>query len=241
VKSFLSACVLTLLLLNCSTERTKASAQTKADASQDSLNGAQSIPELATTEAEPLGALDSVSALPLSAEESAALLTREPVLQSGLVAGESAAEIQNERDTVRNPALSDNDLAKEGAPDDESLDDYLMAGGASAASRKNEPPWMNDKVPSATFWGTGSAKQSSEGFSLTMAEARARADIAQQVYQFAQKAGYKQVAQDDVLSMQLENSRVIRQWQAPDGTWWCLVEYSEVEAEKALGKLNLGG
>jgi hypothetical protein len=106
---------------------------------------------------------------------------------------------------------------------------------------QQQPSWLPEMVPDGVMWGIGNAKQSNQNFSKTMAEARARLSIAQQVYQFAQQTGYKKVPQNDVISIQLENSRVIRQWQAPDGTWWCLVEYSEAEAEKALGQFNIGG
>jgi hypothetical protein len=103
-----------------------------------------------------------------------------------------------------------------------------------------EPPWISDKAPSAMFWGVGSAKQSNTALSLTMAANRARVDIATQVYRFALRAGYTNLSQQTILAMRLEPSRVIQQWQAPDGTWWCLVEYSETDAQQALSKLNLG-
>jgi hypothetical protein len=74
-----------------------------------------------------------------------------------------------------------------------------------------------------------------------MAADRARQDIAKQVDKFAQDSGYTKTTQKNIVSMKLANSRIIKQWQAPDGPWWCLVEYSEAEAQKALGKLNLGG
>jgi hypothetical protein len=217
MKSFLP---IVFLLLNCSADRNKASAQAKPSGSQEALTGTQSVRALATTEAEPLGALDTVSALPLNVGESAALLAGESALQTGLVGGESAAQVVTEAAEVQGTA--------ESAPSGDEV-------------ARNEPSWINEKVPSAMFWGIGSAKQSNDTLALTMAAARARVDIARQVDRFAQKSGYTKATQQNILSMELENSRIIRQWQAPDRTWWCLVEYSEAEAQKALGKLNLGG
>ncbi|GHT82511.1 hypothetical protein FACS1894137_01530 [Spirochaetia bacterium] len=118
----------------------------------------------------------------------------------------------------------------------------------------NFPPWLNDLPPEDVIWGFGSARQSSEQMSMTTAEVRARTSIARQLNtkvdamftDYNRDAGTvgNQAAlslQEDVTrqvsSMQLNGSKPIQRWKAPDGTWWYLVEYNKAEAQAALSKV----
>jgi outer membrane murein-binding lipoprotein Lpp len=136
----------------------------------------------------------------------------------------------------------------------------LIAGcGSSPAPQAtindpNIPEWLNDFPPEDVLWGTGSAKQSSEQMSMTTAEARARTSVARQLdakvdamfTDYMRDAGTvgSQAAlslQEDVgrqvTSMRLNGARPIKRWKAPDGTWWCLVEYRVSDAKAALGAI----
>ena len=128
-------------------------------------------------------------------------------------------------------------------------------GGAPAARQDpNTPPWLNDFPPEDALWGIGSAKQSSAQLSMNAAEARARTSVARQLNtkvdamftDYMRDAGTvdSQTAlslQEDVsrqiTSMQLNGSRPIQRWQAPDGTWWYLVEYKIADAKAALAPM----
>jgi hypothetical protein len=128
-------------------------------------------------------------------------------------------------------------------------------GGAPAARQnQNTPPWLNNFPPEDAIWGIGSAKQSSDNLSQTAAEARARTSVARQLNtkvtamftDYTRDAGTlgSQTAlslQEDVsrqiTSMQLNGARPIQRWQAPDGTWWYLVEYKKSDAKTALAPI----
>lgn len=124
------------------------------------------------------------------------------------------------------------------------------AGVANA----NVPEWINDFPPEDVLWGIGNAKQSTESLSMTMAEARARQSIAQQlstsargmITDYARDAGSPdsqastQLA--EAVARQLTNAQLngvtpIKRWKAPDGTWWYLVQYSKTEAAKAAANI----
>jgi hypothetical protein len=125
-------------------------------------------------------------------------------------------------------------------------------GSAPAAQQdQNSPPWLNDFPPEDALWGIGSARQSSAQMSMNTAEARARTSVARQLNtkvdamftDYMRDAGTvgSQTAlslQEDVsrqiTSMQLNGARPIQRWQAPDGTWWYLVEYKISDAKAAL-------
>jgi hypothetical protein len=100
------------------------------------------------------------------------------------------------------------------------------------------------------MWGIGSAKQSSDNLSMTMAEARARQNIAQQLSTLA-KGMITDYARDagttnnqaslnlaESVSQQLTQATLNgvtprQRWKAPDGTWWYLVEYKKADAARA--------
>jgi hypothetical protein len=129
-------------------------------------------------------------------------------------------------------------------------------GGTPAAQQQdlNMPPWLNEVPPEDALWGIGSARQSSDQFSRTTAEARARTSIARQLNtkveamftDYMRDAGTvdSQTAlslQEDVsrqiTSMQLNGARPTQQWRAQDGTWWYRVEYKISDARTALAPM----
>jgi hypothetical protein len=116
------------------------------------------------------------------------------------------------------------------------------------------PSWMNEMPPDGVLWGVGIAKQSSLGFSKTMAEARARQSIAGQLESCVNSAltdhtedtttGVNMVStsmQEGILrvisSAQLAGSKVINVFQASDGTYYCRIQYSKEEAKRWIREL----
>jgi hypothetical protein len=129
------------------------------------------------------------------------------------------------------------------------------ACGSSPAAKPtgptNTPDWLNDFPPEDVLWGIGTAKQSSPSMSMTTAEARARTAIARQLSTKVQamftdynldagKAGAQANAslQEDVsrqiTNMDVSGARPIKRWEAPDGTWWYLVEYKKSDAKNTV-------
>jgi hypothetical protein len=132
----------------------------------------------------------------------------------------------------------------------------MSCGSAPGAQQPdpNSPPWLNDFPPEDAIWGIGIAKQSSEQMSMTMAETRARAGIARQlnakiedmVTDYNRDAGtvgnqtalsLQEVVTRQVTSMQLNGTRPLQRWKAPDGTYWFLLSYSKTDAQKAVTEL----
>jgi hypothetical protein len=134
----------------------------------------------------------------------------------------------------------------------------LMGCGSAPASKPysdpNSPEWLNDFPPEDVIWGVGSAKQSSDQMARNTAETRGRTSIARQLNtkveamftDYMRDAGTvgDQTAlslQEDVsrqvTSLQLNGARPIKQWKAPDGTWWFLVEYKISDAKAALSSV----
>jgi hypothetical protein len=125
---------------------------------------------------------------------------------------------------------------------------------APVAGPTNTPDWLNEFPPEDAIWGIGTAKQSSTSMSMTTAENRARVDIARQLNQKVQNmfTDYNLDAgnvrnqansslQEDVSRLltnaDLSGARPIKRWQAPDGTWWYLVEYKKSDAKKAVASI----
>ena len=132
---------------------------------------------------------------------------------------------------------------------------FAACGTTSAASSSsgpaNTPDWLNDFPPEDALWGIGTAKQSSASMSMTTAEARARVAIARQLDTKVQamftdynldagNAGSQaNVSMQEDVSRQITNmnvsgARAIKRWQAPDGTWWYLVEFKKSDAKAAV-------
>jgi len=130
-------------------------------------------------------------------------------------------------------------------------------GSSSAAVSKgpdNTPEWLNDFPPEDVIWGIGTAKQSSTSMSMTTAEARARVAIARQLNTKVQamftdynldagnvKNQANTSLQEDVsrqiTNMDVSGARPIKRWQAPDGTWWYLVELKKSDARKTVASI----
>jgi hypothetical protein len=114
----------------------------------------------------------------------------------------------------------------------------------------NLPPWINDSAPEDTLWGIGSAKQSSTQTSMTISEARARADIARQLNTIVEgmitdytrdanmgtsneaSLGLQESINRQLSQAQLSAARRDQLWTAPDGTLWARVVYSKADAAK---------
>jgi hypothetical protein len=125
---------------------------------------------------------------------------------------------------------------------------------STAAGPVGTPEWINDFPPEDVFWGIGIAKQSSPSMSMTTAEARARVSVARQLNTKVQAmfTDYNQDAgnvrnqantslQEDVsrqiTNMDVSGVRPIKRWQAPDGTWWYLVELKKSEARSQMASI----
>jgi len=117
-----------------------------------------------------------------------------------------------------------------------------------------KPEWLNDFPPEDVIWGIGTAKQSSPSMSMTTAEARARVAIARQLNNKVQNmftdynldagnVGNQANAslQEDVsrliTNMDVSGARPIKRWEAPDGTWWYLVEFKKSDARKSVASI----
>jgi hypothetical protein len=118
-----------------------------------------------------------------------------------------------------------------------------------ARSDPNMPDWLNDFPPEDAMWGIGSARQSSDNLSMTMAENRARVSIAQQlnsmvqnmITDYARDAGtsgsqanlsLQESVSRSLAEAKLTGAKAIKRWKGPDGTWWYLVEYNKADAAK---------
>jgi hypothetical protein len=134
----------------------------------------------------------------------------------------------------------------------------LMSCGSSAkttaAGPVGTPEWINDFPPDDVLWGIGIARQSSQSMSMTTAESRARVSIARQLNTKVQAmfTDYNQDAgnvrnqantslQEDVsrqiTDKDVSGARPIKRWQAPDGTWWFLLELKKSEARNQMASI----
>jgi hypothetical protein len=117
----------------------------------------------------------------------------------------------------------------------------------SPAGNANVPDWISEMPPEDVLWGIGSAKQSTETLSMTMADTRARQDLARQlsvlaegmVTDYGRDAGsvnnQASLQLAESVSRQLTSAKLtgaipIRRWKAPDNTWWYLVQLRKSDA-----------
>jgi hypothetical protein len=113
----------------------------------------------------------------------------------------------------------------------------------------NIPAWINDLPPEDVLWGIGSAKQSTDNMSMTLADARARQDIARQlsvlaegmVTDYGRDAGsvnnqaslqLAETVSRQVASAKLTGASAVKRWRAPDNTWWYLVQLNKADAAR---------
>jgi hypothetical protein len=121
----------------------------------------------------------------------------------------------------------------------------LVCGVAMAQT----PPWINDSPPEGVLWGLGSAKQSNAGLSQITAEGRARQSLSFQLNSCIKAmitdhnrdagpagAQVNTSVQESITRIvsesNLNGTKVIKSWRAPDGTHWSLIEYSKELAKK---------
>jgi hypothetical protein len=128
------------------------------------------------------------------------------------------------------------------------------AAPAPVAGPVTTPDWLNDFPPEDVLWGIGTAKQSSPTMSMTTAEARARVAIARQLSSKVQamftdynldagnvrnqaNSSMQEDVSRQITNMDVSGARPIKRWQAPDGTWWYLVEFKKSDAKKAVASI----
>jgi len=116
------------------------------------------------------------------------------------------------------------------------------------------PEWINDFPPEDVLWGIGTAKQSSPTMSMTTAEARARTAIARQLSTKVQamftdynldagnvnaqaNASLQEDVSRQITNMDVSGARPIKRWEAPDGTWWFLVEFKKSDAKNTVASI----
>jgi hypothetical protein len=134
---------------------------------------------------------------------------------------------------------------------------FMMAACGSSAKPTgptNTPEWLNDLPPEDAIWGIGIAKQSSPSMSMTTAEARARVAIARQVQAKVQamftdynldagnvnaqaNASLQEDVSRQITNMDVSGARPIKKWEAPDGTWWFLVELKNADAKNTVASI----
>jgi hypothetical protein len=113
------------------------------------------------------------------------------------------------------------------------------------------PEWLNDFPPEDVIWGIGTAKQSSASMSMTTAEVRARVAIARQLNTKVQamftdynldsgnvnnqaNSSMQEDVSRQITNVDVSGARPIKRWQAPDGTWWYLVEMKKSDARNQV-------
>jgi len=128
------------------------------------------------------------------------------------------------------------------------------AAKSSASGPTNTPPWLNDFPPENVIWGIGTANQSSPSMSMTTAEARARTAIARQLSTKVQamftdynldagnarnqaNSSLQEDVSRQITNMDVSGARPIKRWQAPDGTWWYLVEFNKSDARAKVASI----
>jgi hypothetical protein len=116
------------------------------------------------------------------------------------------------------------------------------------------PAWINEFPPEDVLWGIGIAKQSSPSMSMTTAEARARVAIARQLSTKVQamftdynldagnvnsqaNASLQEDVSRQITNMDVSGSRPVKRWQAPDGTWWFLMELNKSDAKSQIASI----
>jgi hypothetical protein len=116
------------------------------------------------------------------------------------------------------------------------------------------PEWINEFPPEDVLWGIGSAKQSTDNLSMTMAEARARLSIANQlnvevqgmITDYARDAGtindQTSLALVETVGRQVTQATLtgvtpITKWRSPGGTWWFRVQLKKADAARAAADI----
>ncbi|MDR0289743.1 MAG: LPP20 family lipoprotein [Treponema sp.] len=128
------------------------------------------------------------------------------------------------------------------------------SSGSTSTGPTTTPDWLNDFPPEDVLWGIGIAKQSSSSMSMTTAEARGRTAIARQLSSKVQamftdynldagnvnnqaNASMQEDVSRQITNMDVSGARPIKRWQAPDGTWWFLVEFKKSDARSTVASI----
>jgi hypothetical protein len=131
---------------------------------------------------------------------------------------------------------------------------FMGCAGSQARLDSNMPEWLDKYPPEEVIWGIGSAKQSSDNLSMSMAESRARQNIAFQVStqvqamitDYARDAGatnnqaslnLAETVGRQLTQAQLNGVNIVERWKAPDGAWWYLLEYKKADAARAAADI----
>jgi hypothetical protein len=136
----------------------------------------------------------------------------------------------------------------------------LILGMAACGTSKGAtgptttPEWLNDCPPEDVIWGIGVAKQSSTSMSMTTAESRGRVAVARQLSTKVQamftdynldagnvnsqaNASLQEDVSRQITNMDVSGARPIKRWEAPDGTWWFLVEMKKSDARNTVASI----
>jgi hypothetical protein len=115
---------------------------------------------------------------------------------------------------------------------------------ARANGQSNDlPSWINDFPSDDELWGIGAAKLVNGRNSMNLAELRARGSIVSQLYarEFEKDDDiesnnlyifFMACVNLEVSFEMLNDTRILRTWEAPDGTSWCLVAMYKSDARK---------
>jgi hypothetical protein len=107
----------------------------------------------------------------------------------------------------------------------------------------NVPPWIDDVPPENELWGLGTAKLVNSRNSMDLAELRARCTVALDIYcpVFYSVDDdesndllffFMMYASVDISFEIINDTKVLRAWESPDGTSWCLVAMDKADAKK---------
>ena len=122
---------------------------------------------------------------------------------------------------------------------------FGMVSQTFGQANPNVPSWFMDLPPADVLWGIGIAKLPDNRHAMNLAEIRAREDLARQIcfsldlyFGLYNRIGlgaqlFVYTCVNNNFSFEIINdTRVLRQWQAPDGTVWCLVEMRKANINK---------
>jgi hypothetical protein len=116
------------------------------------------------------------------------------------------------------------------------------------------PEWLNDFPPEDVLWGIGIARQSSTQMSMNTSEARARVAVARQLSAKVQamftdynldagnvnsqaNSSLQEDVSRQITNIDISGARPIKRWEAPDGTWWYLVEFKKSDARNDIASI----
>ncbi|MDR0495512.1 MAG: LPP20 family lipoprotein [Treponema sp.] len=134
---------------------------------------------------------------------------------------------------------------------------FMAAACGSSPKDKGpttKPEWLNDFPTDDVLWGIGVAKQSSPSMAMDTAEARARVAIARQLSTRVQamftdynldagnvnnqaNSSLQENVSRQITNMDVSGARPIKRWEAPDGTWWFLVEMKKSDARNQVSSI----